>query len=640
MKQYYCKQKSKNLLKQKKHFSITSRLNILYKNLETAYGKQGLILKASKLDAIDLMNSRENTDRILALKRIMEENPTLNALDYHNLADVLSELEASLIDIVAQKGLEAQFDRRIQEKMEEKYEDYVKDVKKQLIKESGNFTENAQTLKKLGQLEKMETIGLTCSALELLRPSCWEEIVGQDKAIKDLISKMNSPYPQHIILYGPPGVGKTSSARLALEMVKGNGISVFSDEAPFVEVDGTTLRWDPRESTNPLLGSVHDPIYQGARKELAEEGIPEPKMGLVSQAHSGVLFIDEIGDMEPFLQNKLLKVMEDKRVFFESSYYDPKDERIPQYIKKIFEEGIPADFVLIGATTKNQEEINPAFRSRCMEVFFEALSQDQIEAIIKKSAQKLKIEMEEESIELIAEYTQEGRSANKLLVDAYALALYERQGKEDELSFKILKKHVYESIQNARLSPCVLQKASTESRVGKIFGIGVSGYNAGLIEIESVFFLSENKDNGHIRFNDSAGTMTKDSVFNAAAVYRREFNENLNKYDIHINIVGGGRVDGPSAGTAIYLSILSAIKAYPIKQDVALTGELSIQGYVKKVGGIMEKIKGAKHAGIRKILIPQENKKDIPSDIEGIEVVYINHVQESYEHIFDNFIKQ
>ncbi len=67
--------------------------------------------------------------------------------------------------------------------------------------------------------------------------------------------------------------------------------SPFFSYSTFVEVDGTTLRWDPREITNPLLGSVHDPIYQGARRDLAETGIPEPKLGLVTEAHGGECFL-------------------------------------------------------------------------------------------------------------------------------------------------------------------------------------------------------------------------------------------------------------------------------------------------------------------------------------------------------------
>ena len=87
--------------------------------------------------------------------------------------------------------------------------------------------------------------------------------------------------------------------------------------------------------TNPLLGSVHDPIIR-SRKDLADTGIPEPKLGLVSDAHGGVLFIDEMGNGSMLL-HKLLKVLEDKRVYFESSYYDPYDENVPQYIKQLFE---------------------------------------------------------------------------------------------------------------------------------------------------------------------------------------------------------------------------------------------------------------------------------------------------------------
>jgi ATP-dependent Lon protease len=104
---------------------------------------------------------------------------------------------------------------------------------------------------------------------ELLRPESFDEIVGQKRAIQSILSKIASPYPQHIILYGPPGVGKTTAARIALEEAKKLKYTPFDKNAKFVEVDGTTLRWDPREITNPLLGSVHDPIYQGSKKGLS-----------------------------------------------------------------------------------------------------------------------------------------------------------------------------------------------------------------------------------------------------------------------------------------------------------------------------------------------------------------------------------
>ncbi|QGU00647.1 ATP-dependent protease LonB-like Type I [Candidatus Syntrophocurvum alkaliphilum] len=617
---------------QKDETGISNRVDALFTHLENIYGTQGLILKASKLDSIELMNSSDLNDKVIALNKLVKEDPTINSISEElSLAEIIKRLEQEVVDIYARRKIEEELQHKVQQQMEERYNDYLRDIKAEVLKEKNSSPENALTLKKLGQLEVMERTNLSRSALEMLRPSSLDEIIGQERALNSLISKLGTPYPQHIILYGPPGIGKTTCARLALEIVKEKENKIFKKEAPFIEVDGTTLRWDPRESTNPLLGSVHDPIYQGAKKELAEDGIPEPKLGLVSDANGGILFVDEIGEMDPYLQNKLLKVLEDKRVFFESSYYDPHDERIPQYIKKMFDNGVPADFILIGATTKSREEINPAFRSRCMEIFFEPLTIEHIKQIVDNSAKKLNISIDSNVSKLIAEYTTEGRGANKILVDAYALAYNERDNNDEKIT--VTSNHIYEALQNSRLSPYILNKASNNFEVGKIFGIGTSGYTGSLIEIEAISFPVKDGE-GEIRFNETAGIMAKDSVFNAKSVFRKETSENLNNYDVHINITGGGNVDGPSAGTAIYMAILSSVKEYALKQDVAITGELSIQGKIKPVGGVYEKICGAKQAGIKKVLIPYQNIRDIPAGIEGIEVIPISNITEASEHIF------
>lgn len=599
------------------------------------FGSDRMVIKATKLEALSLLRSPDLAERVLGLQKIVFQDPTLDTVPAREeIPKKLQEIEEELAGFVARRSVEERLEKMITDRMQERHEEYYKEIKMQIIKENSG-PENAQTLKKLASLEKLEHTKLASSAMEVLRPQKLEEIIGQERAVKALMAKIACPYPQHVILYGPPGVGKTSAARLALETAKKMTITSFEADANFVEVDGNTLRWDPRDITNPLLGSVHDPIYQGARRDLVDSGIPEPKLGLVTEAHGGVLFIDEIGEMDPILLNKLLKVLEDKRVYFESSYFDPFDENVPRYIRKIFEEGAPADFVLIGATTRDASELNPALRSRCAEVFFDPLSAQDIKQIVEKAAEKLGIVIGPDVSDIITEYTIEGRKANNILADAYGLSLYKQQfNHEGGKKVTVTKEDVFEVVRNSRLVPYVLQKALETEEVGKVFGLGVAGFIGSVLEIEALAFPSAQEGKGQVRFNDTAGSMAKDSVFNASSVFRKVTGQDLSNYDVHVNVVGGGNIDGPSAGVAIFTSIYSAVYHKPIKQNIAVTGELSIQGKVKPVGGIIEKIYGAKQAGIAKVIIPQENKNDIPAGLKGIKVITVSTIEEVMEQLF------
>ena len=242
---------------------------------------------------------------------------------------------------------------------------------------SRNVVIDRENTKELNNLNKLRQITLSEPLTEKSRPSTFEEIIGQEKGIKALKAALCGPNPQHVIIYGPPGVGKTAAARLVLEEARKSKLSPFADKAKFVELDATTLRFDERGIADPLIGSVHDPIYQGAGS-LGVAGIPQPKAGAVTKAHGGLLFLDEIGELHPIELNKLLKVLEDRKVFLDSSYYSSEDTNMPKYIKEVFENGLPADFRLIGATTRSPQDIIPAIRSRCVEIFFRALLPEEI----------------------------------------------------------------------------------------------------------------------------------------------------------------------------------------------------------------------------------------------------------------------
>ncbi|GAF25903.1 predicted ATP-dependent protease [Moorella thermoacetica Y72] len=614
-------------------FNLMSRqVGALFNVLCDIYGTDKVVLKASKLEALDLMRSEALPERVLALQKLVYEDPTITDVPSESdIPAILVAIQEEIAEFIARRTVEDKLEQRIAEKMQERHEEYVQEIRRQVLKE-GSGPENAQTLKKLAILEKLSHTSLSRTIMEALRPRRLEEIVGQEQAVQSILAKLASPYPQHMIIYGPPGVGKTTAARLALEEARKISSSPFKASAPFVEVDGTTLRWDPREVTNPLLGSVHDPIYQGARRDLAENGVPEPKLGLVTEAHGGVLFIDEIGEMDPLLLNKLLKVLEDKRVEFDSSYYDPNDESVPQYIKKLFTEGAPADFILIGATTREPEEINPALRSRCAEVFFEPLTPADVETIVREGAERLGVKLEPAVPGLIAEYTIEGRKAINILAEAYGLSLYQQQRKKGRRRL-ITVANVMQVIQNARLTPYVTVRAKDTPEVGRVLGLAVAGFVGSVLEVEAMAFPAREAGKGSIRFNETAGSMARDSVFNAAVVYRLLTGDDLANYDVHVNVVGGGNIDGPSAGLAIIAAIISAIQERPVRQDVAVTGEISIRGKVKPVGGVMEKIYGAKQAGMKLVILPAENAAEVPDSLQGIAIQPVATVEEALDYL-------
>ena len=608
---------------------LDRKIDMIFTLLVDYYGSDKLVIKAGKMDALHLVRSPEKGERVLALQKIIFENPTLTKPPAEKeIPAILDTLTEKMSDILARRSLEADLEQKVADRLEENHQDYVQDIRRQVLQEE-KAGETPMEQQKRQKLEAMDQISLTQSVMELLRPKTLTDIVGQERAVASLLAKLSSPYPQHLILYGPPGVGKTTAARLVLEAAKKRKLSPFGPEAPFVETDGTTLRWDPRDLTNPLLGSVHDPIYQGARRDLADTGVPEPKPGLVTDAHGGILFIDEIGEMDTTLQNKLLKVLEDKRAFFESAYYDPTDEKVPAYIRKLFEEGAPADFVLIGATTRDASSINPALRSRCAEIYFEPLTPEHIQTIVNNAVQRLNAQLAEGAAALISEYTIEGRKAINILADAYSLAL------ERYEQVLITKEDIYKVAQVSRLSPYVTKKASDKGQVGHVFGLGVAGYLGSVIEIEAIAFPAHEKGKGTVRFNETAGSMAKDSVFNAASVVRKLTGQDIHDYDLHINVIGGGNIDGPSAGTAILTAIISAITDKAIRQDTAITGEISLQGKVRPVGGVFEKAYGARQAGISRLLIPQENAKDIPAHHLGLEIYPVDTAQEALELLME-----
>ncbi len=609
---------------------VNVQLDILENVLDQGeYRARSIRLKAKKHLEGDLYH------KVYAVNRIASDGKSKLGIPSEDdqLTTMLEENNVWISQAIARNYIQRKIEEEVEKELIDKQDKYIDEMRLNVLRKKKG-PENAKTKQRYESILALDEKHLNKNLQTLLRPDTFEEIIGQESAVKSLLSKISSPYPQHIILYGPPGVGKTTAARIALDEAKKLSFTPYEEDAKFVEVDGTTLRWDPREITNPLLGSVHDPIYQGSKRDLAEGGIPEPKLGLVTEAHGGILFIDEIGELDDILQNKLLKVLEDKRVEFSSTYYDPDDDHTPMYVKYLFDHGAPADFVLIGATTREPKDINPALRSRCTEVFFEPLSSGNIKIIVANAAEKLNIDLEDGVSELISNYTIEGRKAINLLADAYGAILYEKDldpGKKVQVKVS----DVEEVIQIARMRPFETNTIDQEYEVGHIYGLAVSGFVGSTLEIETMVYQSKEKGKGVVRFNDTAGSMAKDSVFNAASVIRKTTGVDMSDYDIHVNVVGGANIDGPSAGAAITVCIISALQNRPIKQDLAITGEISLRGKVKPVGGIFEKIYGARRKGIKTVIVPYDNRHDIPQGLDDVTVLTVKTIEDLLDIVLE-----
>jgi len=491
-----------------------------------------------------------------------------------------------------------------------------------------------ESKKEMDKLQKLRQIALTEPLSEKTRPTTFSEIIGQEEGLKALRAALCGSNPQHVIIYGPPGVGKTAAARLVLEEAKSNPASPFKEAAKFVELDATTARFDERGIADPLIGSVHDPIYQGAGP-MGMAGIPQPKPGAVTKAHGGILFIDEIGELHPIQMNKLLKVLEDRKVFLESAYYSSEDPNIPRHIHDIFENGLPADFRLVGATTKLPRDIPPAIRSRCVEIFFRALKPEQVELIARNAARKIEFGVEDAAVEVIKKYATNGREAVNIIQIAAGIAQNERK---EHISVE----DIEWVVSSGQYNPRPERRMPDRPQVGLASGLAVLGPNlAMVIEIEVatvraargkgriiVTGIIEEEEMGVVGHRVRRKSTAKGSVDNVITVLRRYLGVDPRDYDIHVNFPGGVPVDGPSAGVAVATAIYSALTGVAVDNKVAMTGELSIRGHVKPVGGIVAKIEAARWAGAQRILIPQENWQEMMREERVAHIVPVSNLGE------------
>ena len=260
--------------------------------------------------------------------------------------------------------------------------------------------------------------------------------------------------------------------------------------------------------------------------------------------------------------------------------------------------------------------------------------------VASNAAKRVDLKLGEKGLRMIGQYASNGREAVNMVQSAAGLAITDERDyiKDEDIEW---------IIQSSQMTPRFSPSVGAESSIGVVNGLAVTGPNTGaLLEIEVTVIEAQDKGTVTITgiveeesFNSPGKSirrksMAKGSIENVVTVLRT-MGIPADRYDIHVNFPGGIPIDGPSAGVAMAVGIYSAIYRIPVKNKVAMTGEISIHGKVKPVGGVFTKANAAKLAGAEMVIIPKENVQSILDELEGIIIKPVSQLKEVFQEAFD-----
>lgn len=423
--------------------------------------------------------------------------------------------------------------------------------------------------------------------------------------------------------------------------------------APFVDATGA--------HEGALLGDVrHDPLQSGGLGTPAHERV-EP--GAIHKANKGVLFIDEIATLRPASQVDLLTAMQDKRLSITG-----RSERSSGAMTKT--EPAPCDFVLIAAGNVNTiTKIHPALRSRIQGYGYEVYMNDEMEDTTdnrEKIAQFIAQEIakdkgktphfnKEAVQEIIHQAKVMSNRKGKLTLKLRALGGVVRVAGDvaNEAGRELVTaKDVKEALKLAGSLEQQLSERYTSFRkeyevirvkgaeIGRVNGLAVlsagESLGSGLImPIEASVTPALAKGKAKIIATGKLGEIAKEAVQNVTAIIKKYKGKKIAESDIHIQFLQTFEgVEGDSASISVATAVLSSLEQIPVKQEIALTGSLSIRGEVLPVGGVNTKVQAALEAGIKTVIVPKMNEKDIMLNGEKIKIIPVETFADVIQHAF------
>ena len=425
---------------------------------------------------------------------------------------------------------------------------------------------------------------------------------------------------------------------------------------PFVDATATL--------SGSLLGDVrHDPFQSGGMETPAHDRV-EP--GAIHRAHKGVLYIDEVNLLRLEEQQALLTAMQE-RAFPISG----RSERSSGALTKT--EPVPCDFILIAAGNLDAiQGMHPALRSRIRGYGYEVYVNSEMPDTARNRRRLIRFIAQEVRRDMGT-----SREIPHFEKGAVAIILREAQrraGRRGKLSLRLrelgglvriagdiameegaplttaahvlgarniakpLEQQVADRMIERRQDYALV--VNSGERVGRVNGLAVLGANSGLSDFSGIMLPVEALvtpslgGGGKIHATGGLSDLAKESVTNVSAVIKKLTGKDISDYDIHIQFVDTHGVDGDSASITIATAIISALESIPIRQDLAMTGSLSVRGEVLPIGGVTAKIEAAAQSGIKTVVIPRANMQDVLLDTKYesmVEVIPVDSLDEVME---------
>ncbi|MCX6695297.1 MAG: ATP-dependent protease LonB [Candidatus Altiarchaeota archaeon] len=380
-----------------------------------------------------------------------------------------------------------------------------------------------------------------------------------------------------------------------------------------------------------LLGDVkHDPLQTGGLGTPAHLRVVA---GLINKANKGVLFIDEVGALGNS-QIDLLTAMQEKQLSITG-----RSEMSSGAM--VITDPVPCDFILVAAGNVHVvENMHPALRSRIRGYGYEVFMKENID------------DTDENRKKFVQFVAQEVRKDGKIphftktAVEEIIKEAKRKAGMRDKITLRFReigglirasgdiaseKKHKYvttedvlEGKKSARtmeqqVGDVILERKkeyniliTSGEKVGRVNGLAVFGEGGTVLPIVAEVAPAQSKESARIYATGKLGEIAKEAVTNVSALFKNVSGKDIYKHDIHIQFLQTYEgVEGDSASVSVAVAVISAIEGVGVKQEVAMTGSLTVRGEVLPVGGVTQKIEAAAEAGMKEVIIPESNMKDV-----------------------------